>query len=160
MSNDLPPADPLFPEISYKPPVLYAAFFVFGLLLNLMWPLEILNFWAQIALGLLAFGMGAGVIWWAIRTLREAGTNFRLNEPVTAFVRHGPYRFSRNPIYGGLSFIYIGLCLLLDAPIAALLLVPLMMVMTRFVIVPEEAFLETKFGADYQRYKDVVSRWM
>lgn len=161
MSEESSPPDvPVYPDISYKPPVLYAAFLIFGLLLNWMWPLEILNFWAQLAIGLLITGMGGGAIWWAVRTLRAAGTDFRLNKPVTAFVRHGPYRFSRNPIYAGLGFVYFGLCILLDAPIAALLLVPLTMVMNRTVIAAEEDFLERKFGADYRRYRDVVSRWM
>jgi protein-S-isoprenylcysteine O-methyltransferase Ste14 len=150
----------LSPDISYKPPAVYSAFFLFGLLVNLMWPIEILNFWAQTAIGLIGIGMGGGLVAWAIRTLRAAGTTFKLGAPVSAFVRHGPYRFSRNPIYLGLSFIYISLCTLFDAPIAALLIVPLTMVMNRFVIAREETFLAARFGADYQRYKDVVSRWM
>ncbi len=150
----------LSPDISYKPPAVYGAFFLFGLLINLMWPIEILNFWAQIAIGLIGIGIGGGVVAWAIRTLKTAGTTFKLGAPVSAFVRHGPYKFSRNPIYLGLSFIYISLCILFDAPIAALLIVPLTMVMNRFVIAREEVFLKSRFGADYERYLDVVSRWI
>lgn len=148
------------PDVSYKPPCLYGAFLTFGLLLNLMWPLEILNFWPQLALGLILIGAGVGFCFWAMKALRDAGTNFKLGKPVTAFVRHGPYRFSRNPIYLGLSTVYMGICVLLDAPIAALLLVPLTLVMNRFVIEREEEFLQARFGADYVRYKDVVSRWV
>lgn len=162
-SSPMPPEPapaPDRPDVAYKPPYLYGAFLVFGLLLNLMWPLEILNFWPQLALGLILIAAGMGFSVWAMKTMRDAGTNFKLDKPVTAFVRHGPYRFSRNPIYLGLSVFYMGICLLLDAPIAALLLIPLTLVMNRFVIAHEEEYLQSRFGADYARYKDVVSRWI
>ena len=57
---------------------------------------------------LVLIASGIAVAGTAARRFRQAGTNVPTWRPTTALVASGPYRFTRNPIYIGLSAIYLG----------------------------------------------------
>ena len=103
--------------------------------------------------GLLLDGIAAG-------TFRRLGTPPEPWKPTTALATDGLYRFSRNPIYVGFGITYAGFALAMDSPVALALLVPCLMVIDRFVVVREERYLTTKFGAEYQAYQGKVRRWL
>ena len=103
--------------------------------------------------GLLRDGIAAG-------TFRRLGTPPEPWKPTTALATDGLYRFSRNPIYVGFGITYAGFALAMDSPVALALLVPCLMVIDRFVVVREERYLTTKFGAEYQAYQGKVRRWL
>jgi protein-S-isoprenylcysteine O-methyltransferase Ste14 len=72
----------------------------------------------------------------------------------------GPFGVSRNPLYVGLIALDIGLALLWPSG-WALLLVPLGVAGVRWgAIVPEERYLSTKFGSEYDDYRRRVRRWL
>jgi protein-S-isoprenylcysteine O-methyltransferase Ste14 len=72
----------------------------------------------------------------------------------------GPFALSRNPLYLGLIVLDAGLALLLPS-VWALLLLPVGISALRWgAIVPEERYLATKFGADYEAYRQRVRRWI
>jgi protein-S-isoprenylcysteine O-methyltransferase Ste14 len=80
--------------------------------------------------------------------------------PTTALVTSGPYRFTRNPMYLGMSFLYIAFAFAFGV-IWALAFLPAVIVMVdRFVIAREEPYLEQKFGQSYRAYKARVRRWL
>ena len=75
-------------------------------------------------------------------------------------VDHGPFRFSRNPLYVGLIALDIGLALLWPSA-WALLLIPLgIALLFRGAIAPEERSLSARFGANYDTYRRKVRRWL
>lgn len=78
----------------------------------------------------------------------------------TALVTDGPYRYTRNPMYAGLSIILLGIGLVLEAA-TPLLVVPtfVWLITTRF-IVPEERMLDERFGAAYADFRARVRRWL
>ncbi len=82
------------------------------------------------------------------------------HEPATAILSDGLYGVSRNPIYLGLTAIYLGVGVMADAGWVAVLLGPLLAVMHFGVIAREERYLERKFGDEYRRYKAKVRRWI
>ena len=92
--------------------------------------------------------------------MRKAGTSVDVAEETTAVVESGPFEFTRNPIYLGLTLTYIGVSLAARAsfPLAALPLV--LWMMNTGVIEREEHYLERKFGKAYRRYKNRVPRWL
>jgi len=92
--------------------------------------------------------------------MRRAGTNVRPDQPATAIVVDGPFRFTRNPLYLGLTGLYAGVALLVDALWPLLLLVPLLVIVKWGVIHREERYLEAKFGETYRLYKARVRRWL
>jgi protein-S-isoprenylcysteine O-methyltransferase Ste14 len=83
-----------------------------------------------------------------------------VDRPVTALVSVGPYQFTRNPIYIGLVLVYFGLSIILTSLWALLLLIPVLIILQRYVIAREETYLEKKFGEAYRNYKERVPRWL
>jgi len=75
-------------------------------------------------------------------------------------VEHGPFRITRNPMYLQMVLICIGFAvMLMNAWILALTPV-CAWVLQLFAILPEEAYLERKFGGAYLAYKSRVRRWL
>ncbi len=109
--------------------------------------------YALIALGVLAMALAL------IEFLRNRTTFIPRRVP-TAFLQHGIYRFSRNPIYLGDALVLAGLILAWDV-LPALILVPAFMwLITRRYIEGEEAGLEAKFGTEFTAWKQKVRRWL
>ncbi len=51
---------------------------------------------------------------WVVRTFSRAGEDIRIEKPTNALVSSGPFRFSRNPIYVGLTLAYLSISLILN----------------------------------------------
>ncbi len=74
-------------------------------------------------------------------------------------VTSGVFRYSRNPIY--VAFLLPLLSLGYMSPMAALVSCLLYIVlMTAFVIIPEERVLAREFGSDYREYRARTPRWL
>ncbi|MSP88305.1 MAG: isoprenylcysteine carboxylmethyltransferase family protein [Alphaproteobacteria bacterium] len=144
-----------------KPPVIYAGFLVLGLVLDRVWPIELPMPASDLrkVLGLAMIAIGAGLALWAFRQFVRAGTNLSTGKPTLAIVTDGIYRFSRNPIYVGLTIFYLGIALATGSPWAFAMLAPALAVMHTGVIFREERYLERRFGAAYLDYKARVRRW-
>ena len=80
--------------------------------------------------------------------------------PTTTIVVSSAYSFSRNPLYVGLSFVFVGLSLMLDTWWGAIVLAPLSVVVHVGVVLREERYLEGKFGADFRCYCRRVPRYL
>ena len=93
-------------------------------------------------------------------TMVKHGTNVNPTQPATTIVETGPFRFTRNPLYVGLTIIYVGLSLALNTWWSLFLLIPVWIVMHLFVVRREEAYLERKFGETYLTYKRRVRRYL
>jgi len=91
---------------------------------------------------------------------RMANTDVRPWKPSTALVTTGIYRYTRNPMYAGLTLIFLGVALLADSVITLALLPPLLVVIATAVIRREEHYLEITFGEEYRQYKRRVRRWI
>jgi len=81
-------------------------------------------------------------------------------QPALALVVDGSFRFSRNPLYLGLTGFYLAITLLVNAVLPVLLLVPLLAVVHWGIIKREERYLEGKFGEPYRAYRSRVRRWL
>ena len=78
----------------------------------------------------------------------------------SAFLQHGLYRYSRNPIYLADALLLAG-CLMRWDVLPALILVPLFMrVLTKRFIEDEEAGLRAKFGPEFEDWASRVRRWI
>src|SRR5919201_6619369 len=58
--------------------------------------------------GIVLFAAGAVIAGWALVLFRTAHTTTVPGERSTTFVTSGPYRFTRNPMYVGLTLAYLG----------------------------------------------------
>jgi protein-S-isoprenylcysteine O-methyltransferase Ste14 len=146
--------------VRIPPPLIYVAGFLAGLALEAVFPIGALPF----AIALVA-GLVGGVLWLvldgsAMMRFQRARTSIVPFKPTTALVTSGPYRFTRNPMYVGMAFLYLGLALAFGV-IWALALIPLVLLaVDRLVIAREERYLEAKFGEEYRDYMRSVRRWL
>jgi protein-S-isoprenylcysteine O-methyltransferase Ste14 len=97
---------------------------------------------------------------WAVIAQVRRGTHVEPYKPTTALVVTGPYQISRNPIYLGLLFIYLGISLCLRT-FWPFLYFPLLVLILHFGVVrPEETYLAAKFGGAYRIYCQNTRRWL
>jgi protein-S-isoprenylcysteine O-methyltransferase Ste14 len=81
-------------------------------------------------------------------------------ETPSALVTSGPYRFSRNPMYLGLTSIYIGVAGT-RLEVWPLIVLPLLLAYINFEVIPvEERRLRAVFGQAYADYATRVHRWL
>ncbi len=96
----------------------------------------------------------------AAANLRRSGTSPEPWRPTTALVQTGPFALCRNPIYLGFTVTYVGFAVAMDSAIALGLILPCLIVIDRFVVAREEAYLLRRFGDDYRQYQQKVRRWL
>lgn len=142
------------------PPVLFGGAFLLGLALHWLVPITRLPGLPARLAGVVCLLVGAGLAHSGEKVMHRAGTNVRPDRPTTALVTEGPFRYSRNPLYVGVTLMYTGLALLIPALWPLLLLVPVLLVMRWGVIAREERYLERKFGEPYRAYLARVRRWI
>ena len=143
-----------------RPPLLYGAAFAIALVLHWLWPLPIFDHTIALWLGLALIVLGVGIAIPGRKALQAAGTNVDPARPTTAIVTSGPFRFSRNPLYVALTFLYFGLTLAVNTWWGIVMLVPLLIIMHRGVVLREERYLEHKFGDTYRQYRSKVRRYL
>ncbi len=113
-----------------------------------------------LATGLLVTGLLIAI--WAVWSFHRAKTTVHplAPEKSSALVETGVFRFSRNPMYLGMTLILMAWAVWLTAP--ATLLGPILFVVliTRLQIKPEERILHQLFGEAYASYCRRTRRWL
>jgi protein-S-isoprenylcysteine O-methyltransferase Ste14 len=146
------------------PPGVPLATILLGVGLNWLWPIDLPfalpkpeRYWIG---GLIVAGAVLGLGLWSVLLFRRGGQNENPWKPTPRIEDAGPFRLTRNPMYLQMVLVCIGFSILLMnwwvlalTPIAA-------WVLQRFAILPEEAYLERKFGETYLAYKRRVRRWL
>jgi len=148
------------PGVIAPPPVLYGAALIIASALHWFWPLPIFRASVVRWLGIAVVALGLALVLQVFRTMRAAGTNVDPRRPTTAIVTTGLFRFSRNPIYVGLTLMYLGLTLAINTWWGLVLLGPMLLTMHRGVILREERYLEQTFGELYRQYRSRVRRYL
>jgi len=149
------------PGVRIPPPLIFVAVFLAGQLLQKLFEmhLPIREALADTA-GIVVALCGAMIALKPFIDFARIGTGIVPIRPATTLVVSGLYRFTRNPMYVGLSLIYAGVSLTFEAPGSLLLLPVAIVIIDRYVIPREEAYLERRFGPEYVAYKQQVRRWV
>jgi protein-S-isoprenylcysteine O-methyltransferase Ste14 len=151
------------PNVRVPPPFFFVAAWTIAWLLSLTKPAAIDGRGGsdvQVAAGAACLAAGLTLMGWALVTFRRANTPIVPLFPARLVVTTGPFRFTRNPMYVGLTTSYCGLALILNQ-LWPLVLLPLALVLlTKLVIEREEAHLGAAFGDEYSRYRQQVRRWL
>jgi protein-S-isoprenylcysteine O-methyltransferase Ste14 len=156
---DLPPEEDR-PGVPIAPPLLFVLPIVGSLVLEWFVPTSFAHGAFRWILGAIFFLTGLALNISGFVTQKRAGTDPIPFNPSTRIVSHGPYRFSRNPMYIGLALCTLGIAILVDSA-WMLLAVPIGLVLIdRLIIMREERYLERKFGEEYLSYKQRVRRWI
>ena len=145
------------------PPLLFIAGFLLGWWLDTRLEFLIHGIGAgpiQVGLGFGLAGIGFLLMLWGITTFGRARTAVMPMSPARAIVVTGPYRFTRNPMYIGLTIAYVGIALLVNMAWPLVTLPAVMIALRLFVIAREERHLRQAFPEAYAAYCARVRRWL
>jgi len=158
-------AAPRSPGVRFPPPTIFVAGWLLGWLLEA----KVLRLplagdggprWPLVAGGSALLLAGLVVIAAGLLTFFRARTAIMPHHAASRLVTHGPYRFTRNPMYVGMTLLYAGLALRANMGWPFLLLPLVLLTLVRFVIRREERYLASAFGAEYDAYRRRVRRWL
>ena len=106
--------------------------------------------------------VGLGFAVSGVFAIRRARTTISPIKPEAAssLVTSGVYRFTRNPMYLGLSLALLAWAIFLSSAWALLGPLAFVLYIGRFQIAPEERVLSKLFGPAFADYQSKVRRWL
>ena len=122
---------------------------------------EPFSFEFQMPLGVVIIICGLAVLILAVRVFKQLETTINPMQPLQAskLATTGPFKFTRNPMYLGMSIMLIGFGVIFGAKLTVCLLALFVLYITFFQIMPEERAMEQKFD-DWEDYSAKVRRWL
>ena len=143
------------------PPGVPLATILVGVVLQRVWPISVVlpaaRYWIGgivVALSILGLGLRAVILF------RRSGQDENPWKPTPEIVDRGPFRVTRNPMYLQMVIVCVGFSIILSNVWILLLTPACALVLQQFAILPEEAYLERKFGDSYRDYRKRVRRWL
>jgi protein-S-isoprenylcysteine O-methyltransferase Ste14 len=76
-----------------------------------------------------------------------------------SLVTEGIFRHCRNPLYVGNILMLVGVGILKNSLLFISVFIPLFLFIYQAIVLAEENFLRSKFGEQFNRYSQQVSRW-
>jgi len=143
-------------RVQVPPPVWFAAAILIGAFLPGLRP----GFLASAPPGAVLVILGVALLGSAFGWFRRTGQDPKPWTPSPELIVRGPYRFSRNPMYVGLTLFTIGLSGLLARGWIALLAPLALFAVHRTAVLREEAYLSEQFGEPYREYMKRVRRYL
>jgi protein-S-isoprenylcysteine O-methyltransferase Ste14 len=164
MSHPSPvlPGRDLGPGVFFPPPFLFVLGFSAGGALSRLWPIAApwgSAPWIE-GVGLALIVLGLTAMFTGIVTFRLAHVTVMPNRPAAQLVTRGIYAYTRNPMYVGLTALYLG-GVIVTSYVWALFILPLVLVVLyQRVIRREERYLSGRFPVEYAAYRAEVRRWV
>ena|SRR5689334_9150028 len=148
-------------KVRFPPPLVYVAFILVGAALAYAAPLPVPGpRYLSVAAGVIIVLGGVLLIADALKLFRHTGQDPAPWKPSPELVLGGSYRFTRNPMYLGLTCIQVGLGLALNNLWVSLLSAFSLLAVHFIAVVPEERYLAEKFGDSYRAYMIKVRRYL
>ena len=148
-------------NVRFPPPLVYLASILLGVALRYAAPLRVPGprFLAVAAgVSLLLAGLWLNADAWKL--FARTGQHPAPWKPSPELVLSGAYRFTRNPMYLGMTCIQVGLGLALNNLWISSLAVVSLLAVHFIAVVPEERYLIEKFGDSYKGYLIKVRRYL
>lgn len=142
------------------PPIWFFLSIILMISLHIWLPFKQLFFAPFNYLGIAAIIIGIVMVLASAFLFKQKNTTIKPLEESTYLVQEGLFKYSRNPIYLGMTISLLGVGLFLGS-LTPFFVIPLFvwLIQTLF-IEQEEKMLEEKFGDEYRQYKQKVRRWV
>jgi protein-S-isoprenylcysteine O-methyltransferase Ste14 len=151
-------------NVRFFPPGIPLLIIAVGIALNHYWPFNLANEVPELVRYMLGGAIAASALLglgaWSVIIMRRSGQSENPWKPTLSIIERGPFRISRNPMYLQMVVVCFGVAvglmngwLFILTPFCGWLL-------QQLAIIPEEKYLEQKFGDSYLAYKKRVRRWI
>ena len=117
----------------------------------------------QNTLSILFLIIGFVIIFSATKEFKKSETTVNPMKPETStsLVTSGIFKYTRNPMYVGLTSILLASCFYFSSLLGIIVYVPLFILyITVFQIIPEEETMKGLFNDEYFNYCSKVRRWI
>jgi len=117
----------------------------------------------QNTLSILFLIIGFVIIFSATKEFKKSETTVNPMKPETStsLVTSGIFKYTRNPMYLGLTSILLASCFYFSSLLGIIVYVPLFILyITVFQIIPEEETMKGLFNDEYFNYCSKVRRWI
>ena len=117
----------------------------------------------QNTLSLIFLFIGLVIIFSATKEFKKSDTTVNPMKPETStsLVTSGIFKYTRNPMYLGLTSILLASCFYFSSLLGIIVYVPLFILyITVFQIIPEEETMKDLFNDEYLDYCSKVRRWI
>jgi protein-S-isoprenylcysteine O-methyltransferase Ste14 len=142
------------------PAALFAGALLTGFILDWVHPISFMPEAFTLPAGFALIFVAVNLKAFAAREMIGIKTTLSLQKPATDLATEGVFRWSRNPIYLGMVLLCGGVAVFVNSLWFLLATVALAVILQIGVIIPEEAYLERRFGKRYLDYKASVRRWI
>lgn len=112
------------------------------------------------AFGWVLIAAGLALTLWAALHFRAHKTSIVPGNIPRSIITGGPYKFSRNPIYLADALMLLGVVLLFDSMLGAILVPAFVMVINKRFIEGEEAGLRAAFPDEADGFFGATRRWL
>ena len=151
------------PGVFIPPPLFYVVMFLFSFILQGSFTIKRFYFFHSRAANILGLIIIITGLFFAVPALRQffkSKTSIVPIKPASSLQTSGIYSISRNPMYLGLMFQYLGVAFIFGNWWTLFLIPVLIGLVQYFVIRPEENYLLRAFGNAYTDYTNKVRRWL
>lgn len=149
-------------HVRFPPPLVYLSFTLTGVAVHyLVLPAFVpLDRTVSAAVGI-AIGLTGLAIMVPARILfSKTGQSPIPWKPTPELIFKGPYRFTRNPMYVGLTTLQVGLGIAVNNLWISALALPALTIIHFIAVLPEENYLLEKFSEPYKSYLARVRRYL
>jgi protein-S-isoprenylcysteine O-methyltransferase Ste14 len=157
-----PPQTPSAAKVRVLPPFVFAGSFVTAVLITI-----VVHDWGiyryqgvRAVLGALLLITAAALLATCLRSMRRTGQNPSPKTPTPSLIVTGPWKWSRNPIYLGMTIFEAGLGFTMNNLWIVLASFIALAIVHRTAVLPEEAYLTALFGDAYREYQQRVRRYL
>lgn len=149
-------------KVRFPPPLVFLGAIVLGMIVQREAVPLSLGFarGLRVGVGVLTLACGVSLVASARILFKRTGQNPIPWKPTPELILQGPYRFTRNPMYVGVTLFLIGLGLALNNLWISLFAAPALLVVHFIAVLPEERYLAEKFGDSYRIFLAQVRRYL
>jgi protein-S-isoprenylcysteine O-methyltransferase Ste14 len=149
-------------KVRFPPPLVFLGAIVLGVIVqHKAMPLSLVFARGlRLAAAVLILACGVSLVASARILFKRTGQNPIPWKPTPELILQGPYRFTRNPMYVGVTLFVIGLGLAVNNLWISLFAAPALLVVHFIAVLPEERYLAAKFGESYRSFLAQVRRYL
>ena len=142
------------------PPTHFYTYLFLSIVLHFLLPIKQIIDSPFTYLGWLLIIAGSALNIWADQLFKKYKTTIKPDEKPSKLIDYGPFRYSRNPMYLGMTAILFGMGIFLGSITSFIGCIFFIIAMEVYFIPDEEKSMQETFKTEYENYRAKVRRWI